>query len=139
PYYLSIASNTGSLIALLSYPFLLEPAIGITQQQQIWSVGFLGLIALISLCMLILKQQHFQPIVVNQGSVAILTDKPGLKLQFQWLLLAFVPSSLLLGTTNFISIDIATVPLLWVIPLALYLFSFILVFSGYGATIHKKI
>ncbi|HBA64756.1 MAG TPA: spermidine synthase, partial [Methylococcaceae bacterium] len=57
----------------------------------------------------------------------------------QWLLLAFVPSSLLLGTTNFISIDIATVPLLWVIPLALYLFSFILVFSGCGAAIHKKI
>lgn len=140
PYYLSIASNTGSLIALLSYPFLLEPAIGITQQQQLWSAGFLGLIGLISLCMLILKQQHFQPNSNdNKESRTSLVDKPELKLQFQWLLLAFVPSSLLLGTTNFISIDIATVPLLWVIPLALYLFSFILVFSGYGAAIHKKI
>lgn len=138
PYYLSIASNAGSLIALLSYPFLLEPAIGISQQQQYWSAGFLVLIGLISLCMLVLKQQHFQ-LVANKTSRVNLVEKPELKLQVQWLLLAFVPSSLLLGTTNFISIDIATVPLLWVIPLALYLFSFILVFSGCGAAIHKKI
>lgn len=138
PYYLSIASNTGSLIALLSYPFLLEPAIGITQQQQYWSIGFLLLTALIALCMMMLKPQHFQP-NVSKPTLTLPAEKPNWKVQMEWLLLAFVPSSLLLGTTNFISIDIATVPLLWVIPLALYLFSFILVFSSYGETIHKKI
>lgn len=137
PYYLSIASNSGSLIALLSYPFLLEPAIGISRQQQYWSAGFLILIAMILLCMLIMKPQHFKS-PVKKAIRSSLIEQPGLKLQGQWLLLAFVPSSLLLGTTNFISIDIATVPLLWVIPLALYLLSFILVFSGFGESIHKK-
>ncbi|HBA64755.1 MAG TPA: spermidine synthase, partial [Methylococcaceae bacterium] len=87
PYYLSIASNAGSLIALLSYPFLLEPAIGISQQQQYWSAGFLVLIGLISLCMLVLKQQHFQ-LVANKTSRVNLVEKPELKLQVQWLLLA---------------------------------------------------
>lgn len=138
PYYLSIASNSGSLIALLSYPFLLEPTIGISLQQRFWSVGFLLLTALIVLCMTLLKQQHFQT-NAQRKSASLLIQKPSLKVQFEWLLLAFVPSSLLLGTTNFISIDIATVPLLWVIPLALYLFSFILVFSKFGYAIHKKI
>lgn len=139
PYYLSIASNSGSLIALLSYPFLLEPSIGITQQQQWWSIGFLLLTCLIALCMMLLKKEHFQHPAIQKKSTTVLVQKPSFKDQFEWLLLAFVPSSLLLGTTNFISIDIATVPLLWVIPLALYLFSFILVFSSYGETIHKKI
>lgn len=139
PYYLSIASNSGSLIALLSYPFLLEPTIGISQQQRFWSTGFLLLTVLIILCMMLLKQQHFQADGQRKATAPLpLIQKPSLKVQFEWLLLAFVPSSLLLGTTNFISIDIATVPLLWVIPLALYLFSFILVFSRYGYAIHKK-
>lgn len=138
PYYLSIAGNAGSLIALLSYPFVLEPAIGISQQQQFWSAGFLLLTGLILLCMMHLKQQHFEPRRHKLSNV-IAADRPDLKLQLHWLLLAFASSSLLLGTTNFISIDIAAVPLLWVIPLALYLLSFILVFSGYGLAIHKKI
>ncbi|PPD33816.1 MAG: spermidine synthase [Methylomonas sp.] len=138
PYYLSIASNTGSLMALLSYPFLLEPSIGISQQQHYWSNGFLILIAMIALCMMFLKQHHFQPDPVMATKI-IQRNTPSLKLKLRWLLLAFVPSSLLLGTTNFISIDIATVPLLWVVPLAIYLLSFILVFSNYGNSIHKKI
>jgi hypothetical protein len=139
PYYLSIASNSGSLIALLSYPFLLEPAIGISLQQQYWSIGFLLLCSLIAVCMMKLKRQHFQTVVVAETSATISTRKPKLKLQLYWLLLSFVPSSLLLGTTNFISIDIATVPLLWVIPLALYLLTFILVFSKYSTAIHKRL
>jgi hypothetical protein len=124
PYYLSIASNTGSLLALLSYPFWLEPQIGLTNQQQFWSSAFLLLCCFIGLCMLVLKYQGQNriesPVLTN------LTDKPGLLLKFKWLVLSFVPSSLLLGTTNYISIDIASVPLLWVIPLALYLISFII-------------
>src|SRR5574343_1633738 len=138
PYYLSIASNTGSLMALLSYPFILEPSIGISQQQQYWSSGFLALIALIALCMMFLKQHHFQSASDNITKI-IQSHSPSLKLKLRWLLLALVPSSLLLGTTNYISIDIATVPLLWVVPLAIYLLSFILVFSNYGSSIHKKI
>lgn len=138
PYYLSIASNTGSLMALLSYPFILEPSFGISQQQQYWSSGFLLLIGLIAFCMMFLKQHHFQS-VTDSTTQIIQSHSPSLKLKLRWLLLALVPSSLLLGTTNYISIDIATVPLLWVVPLAIYLLSFILVFSNYGIGIHKKI
>ncbi len=138
PYYLSIASNSGSLLALMSYPFLLEPILGIADQQYVWSIGFIVLCALIALCMFNLKKQEFE-----QQRHAIpasnLIQTPNIKLQLHWLILAFVPSSLLLGTTNFISIDIATVPLLWVIPLAIYLLSFILVFSSYSHLIHQKI
>nr|WP_305908020.1 hypothetical protein [Methylomarinum sp. Ch1-1]MDP4520823.1 hypothetical protein [Methylomarinum sp. Ch1-1] len=136
PYYLSIASNTGSLVALLSYPFLLEPSIGLTDQQQFWSTGFLLLCAFITLCMMTLKHQgrserrEYQP-------TTTLTTQPDLWLKLRWLFLSFVPSSLLLGTTNYISIDIASVPLLWVIPLALYLLSFIIVFSSYSSVFHK--
>lgn len=138
PYYLSIASNSGSLIALLSYPFLLEPELGLTQQQLYWSMGFLLLTVLIVLCMMQLKSHAFQSAIVK-NSTNNLVNRPRLKLQLQWILLSFVPSSLLLGTTNYVSIDIATVPLLWVIPLALYLLSFIIVFSKYSTAIHKKI
>jgi len=143
PYYLSMASNSGSLIALLSYPFLLEPEFGLTQLQQLWSTGFLFLAVLIAVCMIMqLKPQalppKIQPNKLKESNI-FLVDKPGLRLQLHWILLSFIPSSLLLGTTNYISIDIATVPLLWVIPLAIYLLSFILVFSKYSTAIHKKI
>ncbi len=137
PYYLSIASNTGSLLALLSYPFFLEPEWGLSQQQHYWSVGFLLLASLISICMLHLR--HCRKDKVNEVRTSESTKKhPNINRKVQWLLLSFIPSSLLLGTTNYISIDIATVPLLWVIPLALYLLSFILVFSKFNNAIQKK-
>jgi spermidine synthase len=136
PYYLSIASNAGSLIALLSYPFLLEPQIGLTDQQRFWSVGFLVLCAFISCCMIVLRRHNHHDSMERSTQTAS-AAVPGLKLKLYWLALAFVPSSLLLGTTNYISIDIASVPLLWVIPLALYLVSFIIVFSKYNDAVHK--
>lgn len=135
PYYLSIASNTGSLIALLSYPFILEPQFGLSNQQQWWSIGFLLLCAFISLCMMLFKYhgQKTEARVVNITPA----KAPDIYLQLKWLLLSLIPSSLLLGTTNYISIDIASMPLLWVIPLAIYLISFIIVFSKYAENIHK--
>lgn len=134
PYYLSVASNSGSLIALLSYPFLFEPQFGLSNQQQSWSIGFLLLCGLISFCMGMYSQQGKK----ETAAASIAPAKtPGLNLQLKWLLLSLIPSSLLLGTTNYISIDIASMPLLWVIPLAIYLISFIIVFSKYADRVHK--
>jgi hypothetical protein len=138
PYYLYAASNTGSLIALLSYPFLLEPNIGLANQKSYWGVGYLLLCLLIAGCAFVLwKSQK------NRGDEFIRperqdTDENNLSLatQLHWLVLAFVPSSLLLGLTNFISTDIASVPLLWIIPLTLYLLSFVIVFSKWNDKIH---
>ncbi|WP_432742022.1 fused MFS/spermidine synthase [Methylobacter sp. G7] len=146
PYYLYAASNTGSLIALLSYPFLLEPNIGLANQKSYWSVGYLLLCLLIAGCAFVLwkncRGEFIRPERINsplQDAEAVTaTDENNLSLatQLHWLALALVPSSLLLGLTNFISTDIASVPLLWIIPLTLYLLSFVIVFSKWNDKIH---
>ena len=136
PYYLYAASNAGSLLALLSYPFVIEPNIGLAQQQWIWSSAYAGLIVLIVVCGFALWRNHVsQP---AQVSAFDSEDVPDLlhRTRLYWLALAFVPSSLLLGLTNFISTDIASAPLLWIIPLVLYLLSFVLVFSHWAGKIH---
>ncbi len=135
PYYLYAASNAGSLLALLSYPFIIEPNIGLAQQQWIWSLVYGGLIVLVAVCGIALWRNHAaEPETDNADSA----DIPDLlhRTRLYWLALAFAPSSLLLGLTNFISTDIASAPLLWIIPLVLYLLSFVLVFSHWADKIH---
>ncbi len=135
PYYLYAASNTGSLIALLSYPFLLEPNIGLANQKSYWSVGFLLLCLLIAACAFtVWKAQQAKDIIEEP-----IAEDDGLSIvtKLHWLALAFVPSSLLLGLTTFISTDIASVPLLWIIPLTLYLLTFVIVFSKWHDKVHS--
>ena len=137
PYFLYAASNTGSLIALLSYPFLLEPSIGLAHQKAYWSIGYVILCLLITGCAAILSkskqnQTTRQTETSEQSTLSLLS-------KLHWLVLAFVPSSLLLGLTNFISTDIASVPLLWIIPLTVYLLSFVIVFSKWNDKIHPTI
>ncbi|MCK5191127.1 MAG: fused MFS/spermidine synthase [Methylococcales bacterium] len=137
PYYLYVASNAGSMLALLSYPFLLEPNIGLLEQKSFWSIGY-GFLSLIILgCAVILWRSHqTKTDSAEKASVIDSDEELPLSTKLHWLALAFVPSSLLLGLTNFISTDIASVPLLWIIPLTLYLFTFILVFSKWADKIH---
>ncbi len=138
PYFLSIASNSGSLLALLSYPLLFESSFGLSDQQQYWSIGFVCLLALVMLCMSFLN--HSPASQANEAETATpLLSRPDIRQKLHWLLLSLVPSSLLIGTTNYIGTDIASVPLLWVIPLALYLLSFILVFSNLNDKLHPWI
>jgi hypothetical protein len=133
PYYLYVASNAGSMLALLSYPFLLEPSIGLLNQKTFWSMGYGVLCLLIVACAFILwRSQQLKPALTDNEPSKELT----LSTKLHWFALAFVPSSLLLGLTNFISTDIASVPLLWIIPLTLYLLTFILVFSKWANKIH---
>lgn len=129
PYYLYAASNAGSLLALLSYPFLIEPNIGLVRQRFDWSIAYTGLCLLILVCAAVLLTTHANRANDARGTAS---DKLSIFTQLHWLLLAFVPSSLLLGLTNFISTDIASVPLLWIIPLTVYLASFIVVFSHWN-------
>ena len=134
PYYLYAASNTGSLIALLSYPFLLEPAIGLANQKTYWSIGYLMLCLLVAACAFVLWKTRQNKVIAQDSSPE---ENPlSLTRKLHWMALAFVPSSLLLGLTNFISTDIASVPLLWIIPLTLYLLSFVIVFSKWNDKIH---
>jgi hypothetical protein len=134
PYYLYAASNAGSLLALLSYPFFIEPLLGVSSQKLLWSGGYVLLCLAIAACGLMLWRSQSQ--TATEAAVRMNEDPLPPLTKLHWLALAFVPSSLLLGLTNFISTDIASVPLLWIIPLTLYLLSFILVFSAWGASMH---
>lgn len=126
PYFLFAASNAGSLIALLAFPLVLEPALGLNQQYQLWRAGFAVLIALTCVIAAVAARHKELPPVVTEseshGDVSVLR-------RLRWLALSFVPSSLMIGVTTYITADVAAVPLLWVIPLALYLLTFVLAFT----------
>lgn len=124
PYFLYITSNAGSLLGLLAYPLLLEPIAGSVAQTHIWMYAFIILFFFMIICAAILLARSFS--VVDHGNAI---SSPTSQQRLRWVLLSFAPSSLLLAITNYITSDIAAVPLLWVIPLALYLLTFIIAFS----------
>jgi hypothetical protein len=197
PYFLYGASNLGSLLSLLFYPFLFEPWFALQMQAWMWLVGYVALIALVAACVAMVwhSPQSLQPISADipaeglpelpvappepvapapQPTTAVksgpapgaamrggITRKKGLKAhgraapaaahaeaarapapiisrpsdapvtawrRTRWILLATVPSSLMLGVTSYISTDLSPFPLIWIVPLALYLLSFILVY-----------
>lgn len=129
PYFLYAVSNAGSMLALLGFPFLLEPAFAVRTQNWVWAVGYAVLVALVITCAVLLNGRRAFP-----DHVAVASDEPAVKVasaqRFEWVLLAFVPSSLMLGVTTFIATDVASVPLIWIIPLALYLLTFIIAFGN---------
>jgi len=140
PYFLYAASNFGSILALLAYPILFEPYLGLSGQSRTWTVAYGGLIVLMAACAFLLWHQFVSDVPSAHYSAAKdLKSAIDWKLRAQWMILAFVPSSLLLGVTTHITTDIASVPLLWVIPLALFLSTFVIVFSKKPAIPHKQI
>jgi hypothetical protein len=132
PYFLFAVSNAGSLLALISYPLLLEPNLKLSRQTQLWVVAYLVFMVLTVGCLVVLwKTARFEkvedpvlPVDSHSASAEI-----SLKRRIWWVLLAFVPSSLLFGVTTYVTTEIAPTPLLWTIPLALYLVTFILAFA----------
>jgi hypothetical protein len=123
PYFLYGASNLGSMTALLAYPTIIEPLLTLAGQSIAWEIGYIGLIIFIALSAWLVRSA--KPEKQKKAKDEIITWKRrGL-----WLVLAFIPSSLMLGVTTFITTDIAAVPLLWIIPLALYVGTFIIVFA----------
>ena len=132
PYYLYAASNAGSLFALLGFPVLLEPALTLGQQGRAWAYLYGALFFLFAACAVLTRRRarEVAGAVEDKGSAAVFSSEPpdaGRRLR--WVLLAFVPSSLVLGVTTHVTTDLVAVPLLWVIPLALYLLSFVIVFA----------
>lgn len=129
PYFLYAASNIGSMVALISYPLVIEPLMGLSQQSHVWMAGYVLLVGLIAGAGFMTRRDvpvAFDPHVpANQVT-------PTNRMRLTWLMLAFIPSSLMLGVTTYITTDVASAPLFWVIPLALYLLTFIIVFSRYS-------
>ncbi len=189
PYFLYGASNLGSLLSLVLYPFLVEPFFYLSTQAWIWTVGYIVLAGLILACTAMVwrspptvqlagavstdvtaasegepapppapvqetstaiqpssalravvrkKGQKFPATAVAPEPKAFIRDEARADVmtwgrRLRWILLAAVPSSLMLGVTSYVSTDLSPFPLLWVIPLALYLITFILVFSKWPA------
>ena len=134
PYFLYAASNLGSLLALLSYPVVIEPTLRLMDQSRVWTIGYGLLILLVTGCGVFLWRSLPKAEAAPGSLPAIKPSKAEddltPKRRLRWLLLAFVPSGLMLSVTTYISTDIAAVPLMWVIPLALYLLTFVLVFAS---------
>src|SRR5438093_1448378 len=126
PYFLYAPSNLGSMLGLLGYPVLLEPHLRLPEQSRLWAEGYLLLLALTLACALLLWRSPV-PALAEPSRVR----SPGLtaRRRLRWVLLALAPSSLMLSATTFISTDVEAIPPLWVIPLAMYLLTFVLVFA----------
>ncbi|MCS6291816.1 MAG: fused MFS/spermidine synthase [Nitrospira sp.] len=146
PYFLYAASNAGSMVALLGYPFVIEPWFPLRgthrlSQTMLWSIGYGVLVALLGTCAWFLRHTHVNEAATSTSGSdtqagAPLSPLPVLT-RLRWILLAFIPSSLLLGATTHITLNVAAIPLLWVVPLALYLLSFILVFAKWSPANHR--
>lgn len=129
PYFLYAASNFGSMAALIAYPLVIEPLLGLQQQSHYWMYGFIALIGLIAAAGFQARKVPAPLAFAPQQPANSMV--PTRKMRLIWLALAFIPSSLMLGVTTYITTDVASAPLLWVIPLALYLLTFIIVFSRF--------
>jgi hypothetical protein len=127
PYFLYAASNAGSLIGLLAYPALLEPHLTLAQQSRVWAFAYVAFALLTAVCALRLLAVESSSVVTAPATVS---SAPARRRRLSWVALAAIPSSLMLGTTSYITTDLAAVPLLWVIPLALYLLSFVFAFAS---------
>jgi hypothetical protein len=128
PYFLYAASNAGSLIALLGYPLVFEQTMTLTEQGKQWRTGYVGLIVLLTLCAVMLWRSREQGEPATKNGEVESEPVSGFR-RLRWVAYAFIPSSLMLGVTTYITTDIAAFPLLWAVPLSLYLLSFILVFA----------
>jgi spermidine synthase len=123
PYFLYAASNLGSFAGLLLYPLLIEPASTLDTQTAGWAYAYYILIACAMAC-LILGGKAGSP-----AAAAPAIERSSLRDMARWTYLAFIPSALLLAVTTHIVTDIVSAPLVWVLPLALYLLTFVLAFA----------
>lgn len=124
PYFLYGASNVGSFVALIAYPLVVEPFVALGDQARSWTVGFALLFAAIVACA---ASASATP-GASTREIADEAAAPSWRERLSWIVLAAVPSGLLVAVTAHISTDVAAAPLLWVAPLALFLATFVLVF-----------
>jgi hypothetical protein len=127
PYHLFALSNFASLLALLSFPFLIEPHLSSHHQAALWSIGYASFVLCCALSAWVSPGYH--PIAPVAPGTSQDEAPPTFSAKFLWLSLSACGSMMLLAVTNHLSENVAPVPLLWVVPLALYLLSFAMVFA----------
>ncbi len=145
PYFLYAASNAGSMVALFGYPLLIEPWIPLKGNQwltqtTIWSVGYGLLVCCLAACAwCVLRTARSVMAAPEAGATtrSLVRTPLSSMTMLRWILLAFIPSSFLLGATTHLTLNVAAIPLLWVVPLGIYLLSFILVFANWPSAYHR--
>ncbi len=151
PYFLYAASNLGSMVALLAYPVVIEPRLRLAQQSHLWTAGYVVLAVLIAVCAFVVRRSMVGSTLTVSGAAGpVLADATVADMdafnsmaaapvasaerltvwrRSRWVLLSFVPSSMLLAVTTYLATDVASIPLLWIVPLAIYLLTFVIVFA----------
>jgi hypothetical protein len=129
PYFLYAASNLGSLVALLGYPLLIERVLGLADQSRAWQWGYGVLVVLLLACQAVTWRMNQRTPASGTVEDHTVGEQVRTVDRLRWLGLAAIPVSLMLSVTTYISTDVAAIPLLWVIPLAIYLATFILTFA----------
>lgn len=124
PYALYAASNLGSFGGLISYPLLVEPMMTLGEQSLLWTGGYALLVLLVACCALTVPSRTVDAAPTTHS------PPPTVRRLFYWMALAAVPSGLMLSTTTHLTTDIVAVPLLWALPLGLYLLSFVVAFAS---------
>lgn len=140
PYFLYGASNAGSFAALLAYPLAVEPFLGLLPQTHLWSAAYILLVVMVGSC------GFLAAVALNATAGAASAEAPAAKVtwvqRLVWVMLSFVPSGLLVGTTAHIATDLVSAPFMWVVPLAIYLLTFVITFQtkpwiGHGFVIDR--
>ncbi len=145
PYFLYAASNAGSLLGLLAYPLVLEPLLRLHMQSRLWSVAYAVFFALTATCAGLAwrwRARTENPEAADEAGEAAASanarEQPiAWPTRWRWIAQAFIPSSLMLGATSAITADVPAIPLFWVLPLAVYLVSFVLVFRKKPPISHR--
>ncbi len=138
PYFLYAAGNVGSVLGLLAYPFLIEARLSLDDQARLWAGLYAIFVVGCIICALTVRRrtQNFSAVPESRSqrvSEAVPSREPVAKPTWKqrglWVLLAAIPSSLTIGVSTQVSVDIASIPLFWVVPLTVYLLTFIVTFS----------
>src|SRR5262249_26375514 len=125
PYFLYGASNAGSALALISYPLIVERLLTLDAQKSLWSIACVGLALAVIACGAIALKN-----AAPEAPIEIVDAPPiPLLVRLRWIFFAFIPSSMMLGVTQYLTTDIASMPLLWILPLLIYLLSFTITFA----------
>ena len=133
PYPLYAASNAGSLVALLGYAFLAEPLLGLRVQSLAWTgIYMIYALLVIAAWFLLHPEQRGKKSASKELSATARESAPSLSQYLWWLLLSGLPSAFLMAFTNFIALEVGSFPMVWIVPLALYLASFIVTFRRKG-------
>jgi SAM-dependent methyltransferase len=129
-YTLYAASNLGSLLALAAYPAVIEPLMGLSHQASAWSLAYGGFALLLAG---LTAGAWRAPAAEAAPHAAVVVTRAVWRERIIWLLLSAAPSSLLMGVTAHLTADIASAPFIWVVPLELYLLTFVIAFAGRGS------